>query len=70
MNIQRTRLVTKIGRVYALQVALISLAVAAGIYVTNTIVQDFLIEEALQNEADHFWQLYSEDPAQPLPNTN
>lgn len=70
MNIQRTRLVTKIGRVYALQVALISLAVAAGIYVTNTIVQDFLIEEALRNEADHFWQLYSEDPAQPLPNTN
>ena len=60
---------TKLGRVVALQVALISAAVAAGIYITNTIIEDFLITEALENEAAHFWQLYQENPNQPLPNT-
>lgn len=60
---------TKLGRVVALQVALISAAVAAGIYITNTIVEDFLITEALQNEASHYWSLYAENPSQPLPDT-
>ena len=70
MNIQRTRLVTKLGRVFALQVALVSLAVAAGIFITNTIVDDFLINEALEDEANHYWGLYQSNPAQSLPNTN
>lgn len=60
---------TKLGRVVALQVTLISVAVAAGIYITNTIIEDFLIAEALENEAAHFWELYQENPDQPLPNT-
>jgi signal transduction histidine kinase len=60
---------TKLGRVVALQVILISAAVAAGIYVTNTIVEDFLITEALENEAAHYWDLYRQNPEQPLPNT-
>lgn len=60
---------TKLGRVVALQVTLISIAVAAGIYITNTIIEDFLITEALENEAAHFWELYQENPDQPLPNT-
>ena len=60
---------TKLGRVVALQVVLISAAVAAGIYITNTIVEDFLITEALQNEASHYWSLYAENPNQPLPDT-
>ena len=33
-----------------------------GIYVTNTIVQDLLINEALENEATHFWSLYEQNP--------
>ena len=60
---------TKLGRVVALQVTLISIAVAAGIYITNTIIEDFLITEALENEAAHFLELYQENPDQPLPNT-
>ena len=60
---------TKLGRVVALQVALISAAMAAGIYITNTIVEDFLITEALENEASHYWELYQENPNQSLPNT-
>ncbi|MGB0996838.1 MAG: sensor histidine kinase [Pseudomonadales bacterium] len=68
--IRNRGLVAKLGRVLALQVALISLAVAAGIYVTYTIVQDSLINEALENEATHFWSLYEQNPQQALPNTN
>ena len=68
--IRNKGLVAKLGRVLALQVGLISLAVAAGIYVTNTIVQDLLINEALENEATHFWSLYEQNPQQALPNTN
>lgn len=60
---------TKLGRVVALQVILISATVAAGIYITNTIVEDFLITEALENEAAHYWRLYEDNPDQPLPNT-
>ncbi len=60
---------TKLGRVVALQVLLLSATVAAGIYITNTIVEDFLITEALQNEASHYWSLYEQDPNHPLPNT-
>ena len=58
---------TKLGRVVALQVVLLSATVAAGIYITNTIVEDFLITEALQNEASHYWSLYEQDPNHPLP---
>ena len=43
---------TKLGRVVALQVTLISVAVAAGIYITNTIIEDFLITEALETMED------------------
>ena len=68
--IRKKGLVAKLGRVLVLQVALISAAVAAGIYVTYTIVQDSLINEALENEAAHFWSLYEQNPQQALPNTN
>ena len=69
MKIRPTRLMTKLGRVVALQVVLISAAVAAGIYITNTIIEDFLITEALENEASHYWKLYQQNPKHPLPNT-
>ena len=69
MRIRNTGLVAKLGRVLVLQVALISVTVAAGIYVTNTIVQDSLVNEALENEAAHFWDLYQKDSTQALPDT-
>ena len=60
----------KLVRVFAIQIGLISLAMAAGIYVTNTIVQDSLVRQALESEAEHFWRLYEADSTQALPNTN
>jgi signal transduction histidine kinase len=70
VKLQRTKLATKLGRVFALQVALVSLAVGSGIFITNTIVDDFLISEALEDEADHYWALYQKNQKQSLPNTN
>ena len=60
----------KIIRVYALQVLLISLATLLGIYLSNSIVQDVLMRGALEGEATHYWELYRENPNQPLPNTD
>ena len=67
---ERRPLRHKLVRVFAIQIGLISIAIAAGIYVTNTIVQDSLIRQALEAEAAHFWTLYVADAEQPLPNTS
>lgn len=60
----------KLVRVFALQVMIISLATVLGIYVTQgVIVEDLLTRAALEAEAEHFWNRYSEDSRQPLPDT-
>ena len=64
-----TRLRTKLVRVYALQVLLISVAALIGVYITYLIVQDVLSRQALNQEADYFWQLLADNPQTPLPNT-
>ncbi len=56
-------------RVYALQVLLISIAALVGVYITYLIVQDVLTRQALNGEAEHFWNLYAANPAQALPDT-
>ncbi|MEM9620377.1 MAG: HAMP domain-containing sensor histidine kinase [Pseudomonadota bacterium] len=60
----------KLVRLFTLQILLISVATVSGIYVTNTLVQDLLMRSALDGEAAHFWQLYANNPAQPVPNTD
>ena len=66
---KKSGLGVKLARVLSLQVGLISLVVIVGIYVTNTIVQDFLVREALEAEAEYFWSLYQADDLQALPDT-
>jgi signal transduction histidine kinase len=66
---KRIGLQTKLVRVFALQVLLISAATLIGIYATYRIVSDVLIREALSDEAAHYWELYETDPSHPLPNT-
>jgi signal transduction histidine kinase len=60
----------KIVRVFAFQVVIIGVATLLGIYVTNTIVQDVLSRAALDGEAGHYWDLYRDNPSQPLPDTD
>lgn len=59
----------KLVRVYALQVLLISVAALIGVLMTYVIVENVLTREALETEAEYYWQVTSEDPSHPLPNT-
>ena len=69
-RMKRRDLGARLVRVFATQVLVVSVALSAGIYITNHIVQDSLMLRALQSEAQHFWTLYDENPLQPLPNTS
>jgi signal transduction histidine kinase len=62
----RTRLV----RVFLLQVLAISIATVLGVYAAAWVVERVLVQEALNGEAEHFWDRRSEDPDFPLPDTN
>lgn len=48
---------------------LISVAALVGLYITYLIVEDVLSQQALVEEAEHYWGLVAENPEQPLPNT-
>ncbi len=55
------------GRLFAIQLIVISLATLVGIYITQLIIEDLLTRQALNLEAEHFWDLYDDDPQHPLP---
>jgi signal transduction histidine kinase len=61
---------TKLVRVFVLQVLAISIATVLGVYAAAFIVEQVLVREALNGEAEHFWSNYAEDPSFPLPDTN
>lgn len=60
----------KLIRVFVLQVLAISVATVLGVYAAAFVVEQVLVREALNGEADHFWTHYEKDPSFPLPNTN
>jgi len=62
----RTRLV----RVFLLQVLAISVATVLGVYAAAWVVERVLVQEALNGEAEHFWERHRENPGFPLPDTN
>ena len=64
---ERSGLRAKLVQVYALQVLLISVAAVIGVFLTYLIVEDVLTRQALNGEAEHFWQLYEQDPNHPVP---
>lgn len=61
---------SKLGRKMALQAGLIATVAVLAIAVTSIIIEQLLVREALRREAEHFWQLYAEDSAFPLPHTD
>ena len=67
---KRTGLRAKLIRVFAIQVAIISVLTLAGIFVTNTIIEDVLLREALNTEAEYFWNRADRDPYASLPDTS
>jgi signal transduction histidine kinase len=52
-----------------LQAVYISLAVVVGVFVAAQLMQNLLIEMALQGEADYYWQRETTAPGGPLPDT-
>ena len=66
---QRRGIRERLGRLFALQLAVIGIATLVGIYLTQVIVEDLLTRQALNAESEHFWQLFDLNPDVPLPNT-
>jgi len=62
----RTRLV----RVFLLQILAISIATVLGVYAAAWVVERVLVQEALNGEAEYFWERHSADSDFPLPDTN
>lgn len=56
-------------RVFALQALAISVAVVLGVFAAAKVVEQVLVHEALDGEAEHYWALFEQDPAFARPNT-
>ena len=59
----------KLFRVFVLQLVLISTAAFLGVFFSGKIVEQVLVKEALEQEADFYWKLYDQNPQVALPNT-
>ena len=59
----------RLGRVFLLQAAFISLAAVIGVYAAATTIEEVLIRRALEEEADHFWRRFAAAPHFPVPDT-
>ncbi|MFU8833079.1 MAG: hypothetical protein ACNA7J_13135, partial [Wenzhouxiangella sp.] len=69
-RIFRGSIKTKLVRVFVLQILAISIATVLGVYGAAFVVEQVLVREALNGEAEHFWTNREQDPSFPLPNTN
>ena len=63
------RISQRLIQVLLIQAAIISLTALLGVYAARYVIGDILIQRALDDEATHYWELYSDDPNAPLPNT-
>lgn len=66
---ERTGLRRKIWIAFILQLAAISFATVFGVYGASVVIKHLLIEQALDDEAAHYWQRHAENPAIDLPDT-
>ncbi len=66
---KRQRLQSKLVRVFAIQLGIISLATLLGVFLSAKIVENVLIKQALDGEASYFWERYQANPDFPLPDT-
>ncbi|MBM4206205.1 MAG: HAMP domain-containing histidine kinase [Gammaproteobacteria bacterium] len=60
----------RLGRLFVLQISVISVAVIAAVFATAYIVTDVLSRAALEGEAAYFWKRYASDASVPLPDTD
>lgn len=60
---------SKLSRKMTLQACLIGLVAVLSIGFASVVIEQFLVREALTNEAQHFWLAFEEDQNFPAPNT-
>lgn len=65
----KSTLQAKLVKVFLIQVLLISLVTVGGIYAAKIMVEDVLVRQALEGEAQHFWEMRDKDPDFPPPDT-
>ncbi|GAB2495558.1 sensor histidine kinase [Arenimonas alkanexedens] len=65
----RSGLRRKIWVAFILQAAAISFAAVLGVYGASAVLKHVLIQQALQEEAGHYWQRLAADPAAQVPDT-
>jgi len=63
------RVQSRLLRVFLLQLAVISVVTVAGVLAASWVAERILVNQALQGEADYFWQQRQQDPNYPLPGT-
>jgi len=66
---QRRGLRRKIWTVFILQAAAISFAAVLGVYGASAVLKHVLIQQALQQEAAHYWQRLQANPGADVPDT-
>ncbi len=59
----------KMRAAFILQALIASLAIVLGAFLAAAVVKQSLVQTALQEEANHYWQLHGASRAQPPPNT-
>ena len=59
-----------LGRAFLLQACLISAVAVLSVFTAGFLLQEILIKQALQDEADYFWRLRQTDPQLPPPTTH
>jgi len=59
----------KLIKAFLLQIILISAATLFGVFAAAKVVEDVLLQSALEGEAAYFWKLYQQNPEYPRPNT-
>ncbi|MFV0544515.1 MAG: sensor histidine kinase [Marinicella pacifica] len=68
-NKQDKGLVSKLNKVFIIQLVFISLATIGGVFGAAKVVENVLIKQALQGEAKFFWEHRAKNPDFPLPKT-
>jgi len=62
-------LIHKINRAFIVQGLFISIAALLSVFFAKVVLEETLIKEAIQQEADYFWERYQSDDTFPLPDT-
>jgi signal transduction histidine kinase len=62
-------LIHKINRAFIVQGLFISIAALLSVFFAKIVLEETLIKEAIQQEAEYFWKQYQSDDTFPLPDT-